>query len=316
MTACASPTAGSAAIYRRPVSAVAVVVLLFSLQGPAGAARGRCRPGEFDERGGQDRPPGSSRRPRSARRGAGRQRDRRPRRGAVRGPERAGRRAVVHELRGRGRRASQRDPDPAGRVPSVVVLAARDSREGPGRASSAAATATLLELAESSAAPSTPRRSSSSPPTAAATAPSGARVRRGLPGPRPDRRRDRALAAGLRHRPAPRPPMLHLPEHLDPACASAEVPSPSSRAGPAWRSFRRAHRARVAERLGEQAVLIEDGIDAVGVSAAGERPLASPRTSPTRSRPRRWGLWAGTCSPLDGHLDASARELPAGPAPT
>ena len=58
---------------------------------------------------------------------------------------------------------------------SIVVMASRDSAAGPGAASSAAATATMLELVKEMQPRGTPRPWCSSPPTAGATAALGAR---------------------------------------------------------------------------------------------------------------------------------------------
>ena len=168
---------------------------------------------------------------------------------------------------------------------SVVVMAARDSASGPGAASSAAATATLLELVDKLRSArhtktlvfvSTERRQRRGG--------RGPRVRRAVRRARPDRRRDRALAARLRH-PTRAFPARRLDRSAEPlGPARAHRGAGARRAGrpqPQLEGlFGELARLALPSGLSEQAVLIEGGIDAVGLSSAGARPLPVAQDQP------------------------------------
>ena len=150
---------------------------------------------------------------------------------------------------------------------SVVVLAARDSAGGPGAASSAAATATLLELVDKLRTPVTPRRWSSCPPTGQRRRRRGARVRRALPAARPDRRRGRAVAARLRH-PAPALRARRLRRAAEPL-------------GPA-----RAHRRAGAHRSDRAPAAAGGHVRRPGAAGAAQRARRAGRADRARHRRR------------------------------
>jgi hypothetical protein len=161
---------------------------------------------------------------------------------------------------------------------SVVVMAARDSASGPGAASSAAATATLLELLDKL---QTARHTKSLVFVSTDGASDGATGARAFAKHFPGRDLvDGAIALWQ-----PGAAISGAPSLLD---ASAGSQSPSAQlvrtaeraladqtglrprlAGP----FEELSRLALPSGLGEQAVLIENGIDAVGLSSVGERPL-------------------------------------------
>jgi hypothetical protein len=166
---------------------------------------------------------------------------------------------------------------------SVVVLAARDSASGPGAASSAAATATMLELVDK-------LRSSRHTKTFVST--SGGSD--GAAGARQfaERFADRDLIDGAVVLWQPGSDIPREPSLLD-ASTGAQSPSAqlvrtaeqalSDQAGhPPQLEGLFGELARLAfpSGLSEQAVLIEEGIDAVGLSSAGARPLPVAEDQP------------------------------------
>ncbi len=161
---------------------------------------------------------------------------------------------------------------------SVVVLAARDSASGPGAASSAAATAALLELVDK-------LRTSRHTKTLVFVSTDGGSD--GAAGARvfAERYAERDMIDGAVVLWQPGSATPREPSLLD---ASAGSQSPSAQlvrtakqalTDQAGRHpqlegvFGELARLALPSGLGEQAVLIERGIDAVGLSSAGERPL-------------------------------------------
>lgn len=168
---------------------------------------------------------------------------------------------------------------------SVVVLAARDSASGPGAASSAAATATMLELVDK-------LRSSRHTKTLVFVSTSGGSD--GAAGAREfaERFEDRDLIDGAVVLWQPGSDIPREPSLLD-ASTGAQSPSAqlvrtaeqalSNQAGYAPELeglFGELARLAFPSGLSEQAVLIEEGIDAVGLSSAGARPLPVAEDQP------------------------------------
>lgn len=202
---------------------------------------------------------------------------------------------------------------------SVVVLAARDSASGPGAASSAAATATLLELVEK-------LRTSSHTKTLVFVSTDGGSD--GAVGAREfaERYPDRNLIDGAVVLWQPGSATPREPSLLD---ASDGSQSPSAQL---VRTAERALNEQVGRQprlegvfgelarlalpsgLGEQAVLIEDGIDAVGLSSAGERPLPVAADQPDDLSAATLGDLGRTALLLVATLDATAAPPEHGPA--
>jgi Peptidase family M28 len=167
----------------------------------------------------------------------------------------------------------------------LVLLAPRDSIEGPGAASSAAATGVLLELAESFGGAS---HAKTIVLVSTAGGTDGAIGAREFADHYPDRDLiDTAVAISQPGATDPRPPFV-VPWSAGPqstaiqltrtaaATVSAEIGEPAGLEG----SFGELLRLALPTALGEQAPLIERGMDAVTVSAAGERPLAPEADGP------------------------------------
>ena len=202
---------------------------------------------------------------------------------------------------------------------SVVVLAARDSASGPGAASSAAATATLLELVDK-------LRTSRHTKTLVFVSTDGGSD--GAAGAREFAERyaereliDGAIALWQPGSATPREPSL-----LD---ASDGSQSPSAQL---VRTAERAlseqagrqpqlegllgelSRLALPSGLSEQAVLIEHGIDAVGLSSAGERPLPVADDQPDDLSAATIGDLGRTALLLVATLDGTAAPPEHGPA--
>ena len=201
---------------------------------------------------------------------------------------------------------------------SVVVLAARDSASGPGAASSAAATAMLLELVDE-------LRNSQHTKTLVFVSTDGGSD--GASGAREFAARypassliDGAIVLWQPGSVAPRQPSL-----LD---ASDGSQSPSVQlVRTAERTltdqtgtepqleglFGELARLALPSGLGEQAVLIEHGIDAVGLSSAGERPLPASEDQPGDLSPATLGDLGRTALLLAATIDGSPEPPGHGP---
>jgi hypothetical protein len=202
---------------------------------------------------------------------------------------------------------------------SVVVLAARDSASGPGAASSAAATATLLELVDN-------LRTSRHTKTLVFVSTAGGSD--GAVGAREfaDRYAGRDLIDGavVLWQPgaaAPREPSL-LDASDGPQSPSAQLVRTAERAlgEQAGRRpqlegiFGELARLAFPSGLSEQAVLIERGIDAVGLSSAGERPLPAADDQPDDVSAATLGDVGRTALLLVASLDGAAAPPEHGPA--
>jgi hypothetical protein len=161
---------------------------------------------------------------------------------------------------------------------SVVVLAARDSSSGPGAASSAAATAMLLELVDQLR---TSRHTKTLVFVSTDGASDGATGARQFAAQFPQREAiDGAIVVWQPGSSAPRQPFL-IDDSDGPQSPSAQLVRTAERAlvdqtGSRPRGeglFGELTQLALPSGLGEQAVLIQHGIDAIGLSSAGGRPL-------------------------------------------
>jgi hypothetical protein len=201
---------------------------------------------------------------------------------------------------------------------SVVVLAARDSASGPGAASSAAATATLLELVDK-------LRTSRHTKTLVFVSTDGGSD--GAAGAREfaERFADRDLIDGavVLWQPGsatPREPSLldasdgsQSPSAQLVRTASQALTEQAGRQPQLEGMFGELARLAFPSGLGEQAVLIERGIDAVGLSSAGERPLAVPDDQPDDLSAATLGDLGRTALLLVATLDGAAAPPEHGP---
>jgi hypothetical protein len=202
---------------------------------------------------------------------------------------------------------------------SVVVLAARDSASGPGAASSAAATAALLELVDK-------LRTSSHTKTLVFVSTDGGSD--GAAGARefverfPDRDLiDGAVVLWQPGSATPREPSL-LDTSNGSQSPSAQLVRTAERAlteqaGRQPRlegAFGELAQLALPSGLGEQAVLIEEDIDAVGLSSAGERPLAVAADQPDDLSAATLGDLGRAALLLVATLDAAAAPPEHGPA--
>jgi Peptidase family M28 len=160
----------------------------------------------------------------------------------------------------------------------LVLLAPRDSVSGPGAASSAAATAMLVELAENFADAS---HTKTIVLVSTAGADDGATGAREFAEHYPERHLiDAAVAISQPGALRPQPPFV-IPWSEGPQStaiqltrtAAATVTSALGRSAGLEGSFGDLLRLALPTGFGEQAPLIERGIDAVSISSAGERPL-------------------------------------------
>ncbi len=201
---------------------------------------------------------------------------------------------------------------------SVVVVAARDSASGPGAASSAAATATLLELVDK-------LRTSRHTKTLVFVSTDGGSD--GAAGAREfaERFAERDLIDGAVVLWQPGSATPREPSLLD---ASSGSQSPSAQlvrtaeqalTEQAGRQpqlegiFGELARLALPSGLGEQAVLIEGGIDAVGLSSAGERPLPVADDQPDDLSAETLGDLGRTALLLVATLDGAAAPPEHGP---
>jgi Peptidase family M28 len=202
---------------------------------------------------------------------------------------------------------------------TVVVIAARDSASGPGAASSAAATATLLELVNEI-------RSSGHHKTLVFVSTDGSSD--GAQGAREFishyPQRDEIDAAVVVSQPGsaiPRQPYL-LDSSDGPQSANSQLVQTATRAlvdqaqrSPAGVSlFGELSRLALPTGLGEQAVLIEDGIPAVGLSSAGERPLRPADDQLDEASATTLGAFGRAALLLAATLDAAPSPPEHGPS--
>jgi len=202
---------------------------------------------------------------------------------------------------------------------SVVVIAARDSASGPGAVSSAAATATLLELVDK-------LRTSNHTKTLVFVSTDGGSD--GAAGAREfaEHYADRDLIDGavVLWQPgssAPREPSL-LDASDGSQSPSAQLVRTAERALTEQTGrkpeldgvFGELSRLALPSGLGEQAVLIQRGIDAVGLSSAGEPPVPVADDQPDDLSPQTLGDLGRTALLLVATLDAASAPPEHGPA--
>lgn len=165
---------------------------------------------------------------------------------------------------------------------TIVVLAGRDSPSGPGAASSAAATGTLIELATALG-----ERDHDRSFVLASTSGGAAGARELLDQlPDPDAV-EAVIAISQPGAASPRAPYVVAsssgvaspPVQLR-RTAEIAVATQAQRSAPEEAPFTRLARLAFPSGLGPQAPLIADGFDAVTISAAGERPLAGDEDEP------------------------------------
>jgi hypothetical protein len=202
---------------------------------------------------------------------------------------------------------------------SVVVLAARDSASGPGAASSAAATATLLELVDK-------LRTARHTKTLVFVSTDGGSD--GSAGAREfaEHFGQRSLIDGAVVLWQPGSAIPRQPSLLDasdgPQSPSAQLvrtaeQTLSEQTGRKPRLeglFGELARLALPSGLGEQAALIANGIDAVGLSSAGERPLAVADDGPDDLSADTLGDLGRTALILVATLDGTAAPPEHGPA--
>lgn len=168
---------------------------------------------------------------------------------------------------------------------TILVMAARDSASGPGAASSAAATAALIELAEALGASEHTKTVVLVSTDAGTEGAAGAREFLDAYS-----ERDLIDAAIVLAQPgAAEPEKPHvLRDSSDDRSTSAQLVSIAEQAvsnqadrAPGERgTFADLARLAMPTAAGEQAVLISEGLDAVAISSAGEQPLPESRDEP------------------------------------
>jgi hypothetical protein len=201
---------------------------------------------------------------------------------------------------------------------TVVVVAPRDSREGPGAATSAAATGLLVELATSLGVADHQKTFVLASTSGDGTA--GDSVTR-LLGALPER--DAIAAVVVISQPAatdPRPPHVIAsssdassgPIQLERTAERAVGSQAQQRPGePA--AFTQLARLAIPSGLGAQAPLIAQGFDAVAISSAGERPLAEGGEGPDDLSAATLDAFGRSVQATVGAVDTSSAELVHGP---
>jgi Peptidase family M28 len=201
---------------------------------------------------------------------------------------------------------------------SIVVLAPRDSASGPGAASSAAATATLLELVDEL---DTSGRTKTLIFVSTDGSSDGALGAREFAAHFPQRDLiDGAIVLWQTGSANRRPPAL-LDTSDGPQSASAGLVRTAERAladqagtkSQTQGVFGELASLALPSGLGDQAVLIEQGIDAVGLSSAGERPLPAPQDQPADLSTATLGDFGRTALLLAATLDAAPGASEHGP---
>jgi hypothetical protein len=200
----------------------------------------------------------------------------------------------------------------------IVVVAGRDSARGIGLASSAAATGELVELAESFGGARHSKTLVFVSTSAGSDGATGAReFAEGFP--------DRELTDGVivLEQPgatASEPPFV-IPWSAGPQStsiqltrtAAAAVTDQTDRPAGEGAPFGGLMRLALPSGLGEQAVLIEEGLDAVALSSAGERPLAPADDGADSLSPATLGRFGRAALALIEALDASTNPPEHGP---
>jgi hypothetical protein len=200
----------------------------------------------------------------------------------------------------------------------VLLFAHRDSPEGPGYASSAAATATLIETAESFGGS---RHSKTLVFVSTSGGSDGAAGARAFVEDYPERELiDGAIVVEQPGASHPSPPHV-LPWSVDARSTSIQL-TLSAYAAVAEQIdaeqkqeglFGSLMRLAVPSGLGEQGVLIANGIDAVGISADGERPLPVSEDGPDSLSAPALGDYGRAALSLLITLDQTTEPLEHGP---
>jgi hypothetical protein len=200
----------------------------------------------------------------------------------------------------------------------VLLFAHRDSPEGPGYASSAAATATLIETAESFGGS---RHSKTLVFVSTSGGSDGASGARAFVEDYPERELiDGAIVVEQPGASHPSPPHV-LPWSVDARSTSIQL-TLSAHAAVAEQIdaeqkqeglFGSLMRLAVPSGLGEQGVLIANGIDAVGISADGERPLPVSEDGPDSLSAPALGDYGRAALSLLITLDQTTEPLEHGP---
>ena len=201
---------------------------------------------------------------------------------------------------------------------TVVVMAARDSASGPGAPSSAAATATLVELADVLAATEHTKTIVLVSTDAGSEGAAGAReFIEGYPD------RDLVEAAIVIEQPgAAEPSKPHvLRDATDDSSTNAQLVSiaeqavadQADRAAGGRGTFTDIARLAMPAAAGDQSVLIAEGIDAVAFSSAGERPLPEDRDGPDDLDPQVMAEFGSAALATLLVLDQATTSLEHGP---
>jgi hypothetical protein len=202
---------------------------------------------------------------------------------------------------------------------SLVVMAPRDSGSGPGAASSAAATAVLLELIDELSTQSHTRTLVFVSTDGASAGALGARQ---FATAYPDRAEiDAVIDLWQPGAGDPQPPFV-LGSSADSASASSqlirtaehELADRTSLKQVSEGTFGSLVDLALPSGLGEQAVLIEHGLAAVGLSSAGERPLPESRDQPEDLSSSTLGDLGRTALLVAVTLDAAAEPPEHGPS--
>ncbi len=202
---------------------------------------------------------------------------------------------------------------------TLVLMAPRDSGSGPGAASSAAATGMLLQLVNQ-------LRTQSHTKTLVFVSTDGSSA--GAAGAREFARnysqREEIDAVIDLWQPGyanPRPPFV-----LESSAGSQSPPGQLARTAEHVLSQQTPHKQggegslgaladlAVPSGLGETAVLIESGLEAVGLSSAGERPLPASSDQTSNLSPTTMGQFGTTALLLAAAIDASTQPLVHGPS--
>jgi peptidase M28-like protein len=202
---------------------------------------------------------------------------------------------------------------------AVVVMAPRDSGSGPGAASSAAATAVLLELVDELSGQSHTKTlvfvSTDGSSAGGAGARRFATAYTGLASI------DSVIDLWQPGAGDPSPPFV-LESSADSASASAQLVRTAEHQLSEQTNLKQSSEGAfgslvglaLPSGLGEQAVLIEHGLTAVGLSSAGERPLAESRDQPEDVSASTMGDIGRTALLLAVTLDAAAAPPEHGPS--
>jgi hypothetical protein len=201
----------------------------------------------------------------------------------------------------------------------ILVVARRDSARGIGLASSAAATGALIELAESFGGA---RHSKTLVFVSTSGGSDGGTGARAFAENTPDRELIDGTVVIEQPAAAPQQPPFVIPWSAGPqstsiqltetavAAVTEETNSPAGEGA----AFGGLMRLALPSGLGEQAVLIEEGLNAVALSSAGERPLSPAADGTDSLTPATLGRFGRAALVLIESLDAAASPPEHGPS--